>query len=349
MTQVEDASSAILRQIEDFLRNPRSAGEAVRDFGDVLQELGTFAGDAAAIGEGTEVAAAAEAAGAAVVEFSSLMILALYLLFFFGILYLLKVIAWALGHVPFVGGALETAMNAVADRELAFAIPLVEGFLAPVTGLINAFGTLVGFSMNSPNSPTKGITQAQIEQYTKPLQREINELTHVVINLDQMLQRISHATVGALETEHKWEVTLLDMVRQLQADVVTEHRRANEIAGIAGQALEQAHQAQRAVHDLASNLNMVRAVNAGLPDIQAQLDRLTNEVDRLSVGHVTVLQTHEQSLGMLAPLALLVTGGAAGLRNLRRLEDDPCLCPHLPDVPNMLGTALAAMQFAKGD
>lgn len=177
-----------------------------------------------------------------------------------------------------------------------------------------------------PHATQNPVTPAQIQH----LQSEINALSHA-LGIQQHRGTIPEQVwqqIHAAQTDiHKLQHSVSDLYEQVNA------------------AKSDAASAQSQVSDLSHALHGVATVATNWQDISEALqNHVTRLTQQLNSTNATV---HHQGseLQALAPLAVLLSAGALGLRTLRQLEDTPCMCPRFLNIPNEVGTALAMVEF----
>ena len=103
----------------------------------------------------------------------------------------------------------------------------------------------------------------------------------------------------------------------------------------------------RRIQKLESGLGQVRATQVTWPDVETALNNNVKPLEAEITRQGQQVTTNAQNIAHMSPLTLLLQPGMPGLRNLRKLEDDPCQCPQprrlsIPDIET-----LALIEFAE--
>lgn len=177
-----------------------------------------------------------------------------------------------------------------------------------------------------PVTATPQVSKADIAH----LQREINTLNYAI--------GIEQHRGGVPESVYH-------NIHALQADV---HGIRNSISDLYNRDANVAadlHDINQRLADLTQHMHGLATVATNWQEVSDLLERHVSRLTKDYNQAESQIHANTSAIHQLAPLAVLLSAGALGLRTLRQLEDTPCMCPKFLNLPNELGTALAVVEF----
>lgn len=174
---------------------------------------------------------------------------------------------------------------------------------------------------------------------TAGLQREIDQLKKQVAKLGY--------AIGVAQNHEGVPQPFVNQVHELQR---VQHYQTNALLNLQGEmnaVRAKQDSVENRLNDLSHSLGNLRQVTTGWQDVVTEVGNLSTAVVALGVGTTAALQDHTRRIEHLSPLGLLLQPGISGLRTLRQLEDTPCMCPKIPNIPDAWGVALGLMEFVE--
>jgi hypothetical protein len=141
--------------------------------------------------------------------------------------------------------------------------------------------------------------------------------------------------------------TFPTQIHQMQAELQNLNQRVTALEGTASGHTTTLTQLGTDLLAIQAELHGIRASTSTLPEIETGIQVQIAAVNSQLVALQAESLVQTAAIHDLSPLMLLVLAGAAGLENLRKLEDNICQCPHFPGIPNELGAALAGWLLVK--
>lgn len=344
------ASGGIIAEVESFLG---LAGES--------------AGVAAAAGADSGAVTAAAVAGEAAASTGLLPIIVGILLVLLLLRFIEGIFVWMAGKIPLIGGG---AANVVRGsfRWLDNLENGVLGWLgAQIQHLLHAFVQLVGwcvtelgfFIPSTQPAPRAQPGQVATEQEVHNLQAQINQLRKELSSIEYTLTPSGPVTGPPLPapgpTTNVTEVTRVvtvgvpqkvwDEIHALQDTQAKFQTDLNHIAAQVNQAVATSARTAQEQVQLSQSIHAIRAVATGWQEVENQLQNLGGLVTQFIDETATELSRQDAVQKQMAPLGLLLAPGLPGLKTLRQLEDTPCMCPKLPNIPRLHPELLAMYEF----
>lgn len=175
--------------------------------------------------------------------------------------------------------------------------------------------------------PTAGL-QNEINN----LKKEINKLGYaigIVQNHEGVPQSFTNQIHDLQRGQHYQTEAILDLQKAVEGVRATQNSLENK------------------VNDLSHSLGNLRQITTGWQDVVTEVQILSTAVVALGDATKIQLQDHTRRIEHLSPLGLLLQPGIQGLKTLRQLEDTPCMCPKIPNIPDAWGVALGIMEFVE--
>jgi uncharacterized protein YoxC len=342
--------SAVVRSLVDsFTGEAAGAG----DFGGgsmrMVRGLGVIQGQAYPGVETLAERDVAVEAASALADFGigwfCLIVLCVVVFFDFALRYLRQ----GLSNVPMVGGGL----GYLTDFLLSVFDPITEFVISQLSDslhfMLAGFVTAVQWAVLQGNKQPLDNLGALIQSHIYPVKHEVDHLWGWVNDINTWVNTLSHEVHGTQSAPKEGTVPLWDQIHAIQHDIAATNAQVENIHKQIADLYGSVHQLDDLFRNLNSHVHGVRAVDVGWQDVEQQIGNLQDEILTLTSGHTVQIGHNSAMLSALAPLGLLLAPGAAGLENLRKLEDDICQCPRLPGVQNELGLAMAVLHHLKGD
>lgn len=335
----------------------RGINEAARDSSrilpegwDLIQGSMRYAGEAAAAGEGAEAVDVAVAAASSLFDGTAILLLGLLAVILYLCYYLHVVIRNVAGRIPLGIGS---KLQAVVDMWFAWETP-VGGWVAEnmnhaAVGMMHGFAMAVQWALQRTRGIYPAVIDSTIENYTRPI---VSDLAHLHVDFNHLwswVNQLSHVVGHDAVSVANPGGAVVDQVHELQRQVAhvmdLQVQTSGQLAVLNGTLA--AIEADFSL--LSAHVVGVRAVNVGFQDLVTEVQTLQTEVHSLQTHTIATVDTHTGQINTLFPLGILLDAGAVGLRNLRKLEDNPCQCPRLPGVQNEIALAMSVLHHLKGD
>lgn len=175
--------------------------------------------------------------------------------------------------------------------------------------------------------PTAGI-QHELDQ----LKRQVDKLGYalgIAQNHEGVPQSFINQIHDLQRVQHYQTNTLLNLQHELDGTRAKQDSLENRL------------------NDLSHSLGNLRQITTGWQDVVTEVQNLSTGMVALGANTTASLQDHTRRIEHLSPLGLLLQPGIQGLKTLRQLEDTPCMCPKLPNIPDAWGVALGIMEFVE--
>lgn len=179
---------------------------------------------------------------------------------------------------------------------------------------------------------------ATLQREVSGLQRQINHLQDEVTNLSRSVHGANTQPVVNLRP-------LVDVLHGIQNDVNTLYHNQTVLQGELARALGNIPQVQHELDQLRQRTASIHAVEVTITDLINNLERTQRDMSHTMARQGTAIQVNNAQLRRLSPLELLLQPGMRGLRNLRKLEDNPCQCKGVGGLPLSVGDPLALLEF----
>lgn len=334
------ATDPLIEQIENFLRAPGGAGNLGSGVEGVASAM---LADAEVAAGGIEVGTEAASTAAIIDGFIDLggWAILLVVVALAASLKILQGTLHALGDwIPFGIGSrwgqlvdwLFHPLNAlegwIKDRAGEVAGKLVSGFVAMVGGALHILSPAA--SQHTTVVRTTDLTSVW---------RAIQELQATVLAQETHIRNLE-AHVYGTHAATTINTTLESRVARLENLLTVVSHDLNLLHGNTVGLDHAVQQMQSELAQLEQSLGGVRAVQFGVEEVLRSVEQMTaniqQEYNRLDTE--TIAQGHQ--LHQLAPLAALLYLGTPGIKNLQKLEANPCQCPTLARVSGLTYDAL---------
>jgi archaellum component FlaC len=328
------------------------AFDGVKSIEDVLPEIGEIATRTsillAALSSPSLLAETIAALDAATVAISVTFFCVVLLAAFALILMVWLVWKWfhnGIYHIPIIGHAMYRTLENLGN--LLYNVQRATGRLlgAEMAKLLHAIATLVQWG-NAQN--LKGAGRAidkEILRFVEPVHHEVDHLWSWVSQINNWVNEIAHDIGGLSAGPAQNSIPTKDQIAAIQKALAVTNARVEQNQDDVAMLVHRVEQVEDDLGALANHLTGVRAINVNLPDIQNEVAKMLAELKAFEMGIQPRVAANTSTLGELAPLAVLALAGPRGIGNLRRLQDNPCQCPQLPNVGGILAEALAAYEF----
>lgn len=343
--------SLVERQVEEAVRNALSGDSVITDLGGAIEDAATTiygsAGAVAGVAEGGAAIEAGEAAGAGILAFFGGWVVLLVIGIVLALLFILIQFRRAIGSIGLgIGAKIEHLLPSPSILNGPIDWAAHEAGHA-VGGIMSGFTTAVHWAIQGKTGTPMNTLEAMIYSQVYPVHHEVNELWSWVSHINDWVGSIAHETHGTPPAPTPRSTPLQAQIDQLthqqhvlsMAQDATNRKTDTNAAAIAALGVS--------LGALSARLTGVRAVNAGYQDVESNLRSMQNQLDELAKHYGTRIADNTSELTKLKPLEVLTQAGANGIGNLVKIENKLCWCEELPGLPNMLGTALAAIHGLK--
>lgn len=337
--------------VEDFLKSGESAARPFANFGEgavsVAEHIAQNSAAELAAGAGAAEGISIEAAGTALADVVGGTIGIVAILIVYAKNALDNWIQSLLIQLPGPFGAFFRRHHKVFSGIGVDDAPIADTVVRHATKLLRAHVNLV-HTANVITAPFYGPpapnphTTANV-QNVHYLQQEILALQYEIEHIKQQVT-VNHTTNTTTQIINP---QIWPEIHALQSDVHHLQTAMTHVYAELGNANARIGAVEHAFNNLSNELHGVRSVLAGWQDVEREIER---SISTLTHEYNTVRNeqhNHTRQIAQLSPLALLLQPGIRGLRNLRKLEDNPCQCPRFMNIPNELGTALALLEWVE--
>lgn len=335
----------LISAVEDYLHNPRGIGNVGTIVETIERVVLEDAVAASGIVEGEAVLPEVAAIGAGLLGFGGWPIL----LFLCAFIILCKILeALMLGffaRLPWGWGKGPTAYTQAVFGPIDRVEAWIGARLADIaTNLITNFLLMVRNALQIVYPQTthgKLIVQpANISHLQGEIDGIRGELATDALAIHNLQAHVYHAntpSVNITPLENRIarleqnEATIVHDLNVLHSNQVA---LSHQLASLSGQVAGMEH-----------NYNAVRAVQYGIQDwllvLQTKMLVLDHDIGVLAPQ----VDAATRQILLMKPLEALLTRGSAGIRNLQRLEDNPCQCKGFGGLPLNLPDPLAVLEF----
>lgn len=181
----------------------------------------------------------------------------------------------------------------------------------------------------------------------KPAYATVAQVNHLQAELDYVRHHLG--TVQYVTTNKQVTVgvpaNVWDQIHHLESQMSAVTAALNAIDARLDHVSSTNSSQQHQIDRLSQGLHDIRAVSVGWQDIAQELERLGTRLTTEYNNTQQQVRSVDRRYRPLLALGLLTQPGLAGIKNLRKLEDNMCQCPKLPGIGNEMGTALAVLEF----
>lgn len=338
--------------VDEFIGQELSGVVSLDEVPAILEAIGQRVIVNAALAEtATDIVGASEVAGVVAAIVGSIGVLPIILILLGLVIlagFLDNILSTTVARIPWVGGALASFIHLSFDpiRNLENWIGNKAGDIVNHlwTDLTHSIGYFAGqHAISNPVS-----SQVPSAAQVKVLQNEINTTNSHVAALntsyEQLYRYVHNQPTSALP---QGVLTLPEQLYKVEQDVQTLYSNQTNFYQELQSITHNLTSLRDDVQQLEKSVVGVRTVEVGFQDIVQHINDVLDQSRKLENDLDNRVDHNTRSIAELQPLNLLLEPGIAGLRNLRKLEDNICQCPKLSGIGNELGTALALLEFAE--
>jgi hypothetical protein len=341
----------LINDVEGFIRGVSTsvsdAPKVVRVAGDVAERAFQDAYRIESVGQGAVDAAATSGAAEAALGISRMNLIlsfvpvAIFMQQCYNILYKIT------DHMPWMFGKIAKAMLFSIIPMQTVVAQIADNIESQTHTILKHHQRLWNYS--NQQAILQAATSPQPHPTTKiPTGSYVTAATfrNTITFMERQIRTLEYA-LGVEQHSNNIPVQVTQSLHTVQTDVQRLQGELDSLNGKTDATNATVLSVQHQLSSLSNEIHGLRAVSAGWQDVQADIEAQVTTLTQLYNRSQLEVHKLQRQLTQLAPLALLLSAGATGIKTLRQLEDTPCMCPKFGNIPNELGTALAIMEFVE--